>query len=108
MTWRLWTLGLHVEADGVKVVGFVLSKRIRWEDIDHFAVLPWGDYPYVGHIVRRDGGPPIPVKGLAAARAERFRPGVQKPIDELNRVLAGWREANTDKQHQPQDGSLPD
>jgi hypothetical protein len=107
-TWRSWTLGVHVEADGVKVVGLVLSKRIRWEDIDHFAVLPAGNYPYVGQIIRRDGGPPMPVLGLAAGRGERFRPGVQKPVDELNLVLAEVREANRDEHDEPQDGSLSD
>ena len=55
MSWRAWVAGIHVEADGVKVVGFLLSTRFRWDEIDHFAVLPLGGYPYVGHVVLRNG-----------------------------------------------------
>ena len=55
MSWRAWVVGIHVEAGGVKVVGFLLSKRFRWDEIDHFAVLPLGGYPHVGHVVLRNG-----------------------------------------------------
>ena len=40
---------------GIKVVGLFVLRRFRWDEIDHFAVLPLGGYPYVGHVVLRDG-----------------------------------------------------
>jgi hypothetical protein len=46
LTWRTWVVGIHVAADGVKVVGFLVSRRFRWDEVDHFAVLPLGGYPY--------------------------------------------------------------
>src|SRR5438874_1972812 len=55
VTWRIWVAGIHVETDGIKAVGFLLSRRFRWDEIDHFGVLPLGGYPYVGHVVLRDG-----------------------------------------------------
>jgi hypothetical protein len=95
MSWRAWTAGIHVEADGVKVVGFLLSRRFRWEEIDRFEVLPLGGYPYVGHVVLRDGrhvgtygiGAPVRPK----SKAEQFRLQVQRPVDELNQLLVDRR-----------------
>jgi hypothetical protein len=95
MSWRAWVAGIHVEADGVKVVGFLLSKRFRWEEIDHFAVLPLGGYPYVGHVVLRNGRQVgtygIGAPGRPKSKAQQFRLQVQRPIDELNQVLAERR-----------------
>jgi hypothetical protein len=48
MTWRVWVTGIRVEEDGIKVVGVLVSRRVAWRDIDHFAVLPLGNYPWVG------------------------------------------------------------
>jgi hypothetical protein len=95
MSWRAWTAGIHVEADGIKVVGFLLSRRFRWEEIDHFEVLPLGGYPYVGHVVLRDGRH-VGTYGIGAparpkSKAEQFRLHVQRPVDELNQVLADRR-----------------
>jgi hypothetical protein len=92
MSWRAWIAGIHIEADGVKVVGFLLSKRFRWEEVDHFEVLPLGRYPYVGHVVLRDGRH-VGTYGIGAparpkSKAEQFRLQVQRPVDELNQVLA--------------------
>jgi len=46
MTWRMLLIGLRVEEDGVKVVGFALSRRFAWADIGRFEVLPMGRYPF--------------------------------------------------------------
>lgn len=95
MAWRAWAAGIHVTADGIKVVGFLLSRRFRWEEIDHFAVMPLGGYPYVGHVVLRDGRHVgtygIGAPGRPKAKAEQFRRQVQRPVDELNQILAGAR-----------------
>lgn len=98
MSWRIWVTGIHVEAGGIKVVGFLLSRRFRWDEIDHFAVLPLGGYPYVGHVVLRDGRKVgtygIGAPGRPKSKAEQFRLQVQGPVDELNQVLVerrrGW------------------
>jgi hypothetical protein len=95
IAWRAWVTGIHVEADGVKVVGFLLSRRFRWEEIDHFAVLPLGGYPYVGHVVLHDGRQVgtygIGAPGRPKSKAEQFRLRVQRPVDELNQLLAEQR-----------------
>jgi hypothetical protein len=92
MTWRTSVMGIYVEADEIKVVGFCLSRRFRWDEVDHFAVLPLGGYPYVGHVVLRDGRKVgtygIGAPGRPKSRAEHFRHQVQQPVDELNQVLA--------------------
>lgn len=92
MTWRIWVTGIHVEASGIKVVGFLLSRRFSWQEIDHFAVLPLGGYPYVGHVVLRSGRQVgtygIGAPGRPQSKAEQFRRQVQGPVDELNQLLA--------------------
>lgn len=94
MTWRVWNAGIHVESDGVKIVTVFLSRRVRWQDIDHFAVMPFGRYPYVGHVVLLDGRK-LGTFGLATSsrRTEANRLRVQWPIDQLNRILAEQRPA---------------
>ncbi len=88
--WRMWIGGIHIEKDGIRVAGLFMSKRVLWAEIDHFAVLPLGQYPYVGHVVLRDGHQ-IPCIALAAAgrpATERRRLQVQAPVDQLNEILA--------------------
>lgn len=99
VTWRAWRLGVHVEHDGVKIVNFVVSKRVAWGDIDHFELRPWGNYPYRGYVILDGGHEPIPLVGIGAPRPknERHRRQAQAPIDRLNNALAGWREAYTDR-----------
>lgn len=94
MTWRAWILGVYVEQDGVKIVQYVTTKRVAWEDIDHFAVLPAGNYPFAGQIVIRGRSRPLVIAGMGAAarpNPDAKRLQVQKPIDELNAILAEWR-----------------
>lgn len=94
--WRAWVAGIHVEADGVRVVGILGSRRFAWEKIDHFAVGPFAGYQYVGHVVLRDGRD-IGCLAIAAAtrpHGERHRLEVQRPIDQLNAILAAWRSSS--------------
>ena len=92
ISWRIWVVGIRVDANGIKVVGFFLSRRFRWVEIDHFAVLPLGGYPYVGHVVLRDGRKVgaygIDSPGRPKSKAEQFRLQVERPVDDLNQVLA--------------------
>lgn len=91
LTWRTWVVGIHVTADGVQVVGFLVSRRFRWDEVDHFAVLPLGGYPYVGHVVLHDGRKigtyGIGAPGRPKSKAVQFRRQVQQPVDELNQLL---------------------
>jgi hypothetical protein len=96
VTWRAWRLGVYVEPGGVRLVQYVTTKRLAWEDIDYFAVMPSGSYPFIGHVVLRTGQRPIPIAGMGAAarpNPEGKRLQVQRPVDELNQVLAEWRQA---------------
>ena len=92
-TWRAWRLGVHVDESGVTVSGVLYSRRVAWSDIDHFAVMPSGSYPYVGHIVRSDAGRPVAIMSMSAPRgkSDAHRLEVERPVDELNGLLAAWR-----------------
>ncbi len=94
----LWRTGLYVYADGVKVRGIVFSKYVPWSDIERFEVRAAGNWPFVGFIVRHGGRRPISIAALSTpgwpkSRFETFRARVQGPVDELNQLLAQWRES---------------
>ena len=55
LAWRMSMVGIQVGDGGVTVATLFLSRRVLWSDIDHFAVLPLGQFPYVGYVVMRDG-----------------------------------------------------
>jgi Bacterial PH domain len=95
--WRMSRLGAHVDDAGVKVVGFLTSRRIAWPDIDHFEVSPAGRYPYVGQVVRTSGRPSVTIMGISTPRGktEKHRLEAQAPIDGLNDELANWRARHT-------------
>lgn len=93
LTWWLGRLGIRIEPDGVRVMGLVGSRSVRWEEIDRFVVAPAAGYPFIGHVLLRNGTD-LWTFGLSAAgrpRAERRRLQVERPIEELNRALANWR-----------------
>jgi hypothetical protein len=92
-TWRQWNLGAHIDSVGVKIVGYLVSRRVPWGDIDHFEVRPWNGYPCVGHLVGRNGRA-IQIVGISASK--RHRPVAEAPIYELDQVLAEWRSAHAD------------
>ena len=87
MSWRMWNVGIQVGAQEVRVVTFFLTRRVPWSEIDRFAVMPLGRYPYVGYVIRR-GGRKFPAFGLSTSSRARDGASVQRPIDELNTVLA--------------------
>jgi hypothetical protein len=92
MAWRMWHTGIQVRTEGVRVVTLLLSRRVAWEDIDHFAVLPLGRYPYVGFVVLRSGRK-FGTFGLSTSTwaGEQGRANIQRPVDALNKALADWR-----------------
>jgi hypothetical protein len=90
-TWRAWQRGVHLGKGGVTVVGLLATKRIPWTDIERFALMPAGRYPNVGHVVRSNGRPAVPVLAILASRD---RPeDAQRTIDTLNDELAKHRVA---------------
>jgi hypothetical protein len=91
--WRMWIAGIRTEHRGIRVVTFLGTRRVAWDDIDHFAVLPLGQFPWVGHVVLRDGSrlSCLAIAAPARPKSERRRLQVQRPIDELNEVLEDWR-----------------
>ena len=96
LTWWLWRLGIRIEPDGVRVIGLAGSRSVRWEHIDRFVVAPAAGYPFIGHVLLRNGGD-LWTFGLSAAgwpRTEGRRLQVERPIGELNRALAEWRAAH--------------
>jgi hypothetical protein len=94
LAWRLWMAGIRVGSDGVKVVTVFLSRRVSWDEVDRFAVLPLGRFPYVGYVVLRDGRK-FGTFGLSTSsrQTEANRLRVQRSVDDLNQVLAERREA---------------
>ena len=92
-TWPAWLMGVRVDDSGVKVTGYLLTKRIPWPDVERFAVMPAGNYPYVGHVIRTNGRRPVVIMGISTGRgkSEKHRLEAQKPIDQLNAALADWR-----------------
>jgi hypothetical protein len=98
-TWRVWRLGVHIEAGGIRVVGSLFSRKVAWKDIDHFEVRPWLRYPYQGHVVLRGGRAPIPILAISAGgrKNELHLRQVQEPIDRLNEALADWRDDHATK-----------
>ncbi len=96
--WRQWNLGVHLEVGGVRVVGFWRSVAVPWESIDRFDVSPHGRYPFAGYVILNSGRQPILIMAIGSAarpksRLEHFRRQVQRPVDELNQVLAERRES---------------
>jgi hypothetical protein len=93
LAWRMSMVGIQVGDGGVRVVTLFLARRALWNDIDHFAVLPLGRFPYVGYVVMRDGRK-FGTFGLSTSsrKTDQNRLQIQRPIDELNRVLANRRD----------------
>jgi hypothetical protein len=93
LAWRMSMVGIQVGDGSVRVATLLLSRRVLWSDIDHFAVLPLGRFPYVGYVVLRDGRK-FGTFGLSTSscKTDQNRRQIQRPIDELNRVLANRRD----------------
>jgi hypothetical protein len=86
---RMVFVGIRPRANSVVVATFFGSRSVKWEDIDHFAVMPLGRYPYVGTVVCRTGRK-LQTFGLSTSAwqgGEKSRTRIERPIDELNKVL---------------------
>lgn len=85
-------VGIRVGSEGVKIATLFLTKSVTWPQVDHFAVLPIGRYPYVGHVVLRDGRK-LGTFGLATSvrKSERNRLQIQRQVDQLTKILADER-----------------
>jgi hypothetical protein len=99
LTVRMTQLGVHVSNTGIKVVNYVRSAEISWADVAGFDVRQYGQWRYVGHVLRHSSGRAVPILAMAGTGAirgqsERGRERVQKPIDELNRLLERQRHAS--------------
>jgi hypothetical protein len=89
----VFRIGVRVDDAGVRVVNMLTTKRFRWDEIARFELAPAGVYPYAGHVILNSGRN-VPISAITVPRfsTERFKPGAQKPIDELNALLAAARE----------------
>lgn len=90
LAWRCWKLGIRTARDGVQIVGFFASRRVSWIQVERFAVEPLGSYPFVAHVVLRNGDH-LPCLGLSSAarpNPDKKRLLVQEPVDKLNQLLA--------------------
>lgn len=92
MASRMWHVGIQLRPESVRIVTFYMSRRVAWGEIDHFAVLPLGRYPFVGFVVLR-GGRKYGTFGLSTSSwaGDRGQAKIQLAIDELNAALADWR-----------------
>jgi hypothetical protein len=93
-TWRAWEWGIHLEADRVTIHGFLRADRFGSDEVDHFAVLPLGPYPYAAHVVLQDGrtfGSYAICAGSPRSKADRVRQPVQDQVDALNYALSEQR-----------------
>ncbi len=86
VTWRALICGVHIDPGGIKVVGFFVTRRLPWADIERFAVLPRGSYPWIAHVIVKGRHRPLPITGIGAGRGEKRRPQVQRRVDELNEL----------------------
>jgi hypothetical protein len=94
---RMSIVGIQVHATGVTVATAFYSRSVAWDEIDHFAVLPVGRFPYVGSVVLRDGRR-LSTFGLStsARKSETNRVRVQQAIDELNHTLGERAQSRPD------------
>lgn len=104
LTWRFWIWGVHIEPNGPKVCGLVVTRHVAWADVDRFAVLPAGRYPYVGQLIRKGHQPPIVILAISSSggETEGARGRAQGPVDQLNEILTEWRQA-----HGPREATTP-
>jgi hypothetical protein len=93
---RMSLVGIRAGTDSVTVATLFSSRKVPWSNVDHFAVMPLGRYPYVGYVVLRDGRK-FGTFGLStnAGESETKRLHVQRPVDELNQMLASRQERPT-------------
>ena len=96
--WRIAGWGIKASSTGIKVGWLIGSRTVSWGEIDSFTVLPSGSYPWVGHVVLRDGRK-LACLGVSSAgrpRTDARRLQVQGPVDALNELLRQRRGASAE------------
>lgn len=87
LCWRIRTMGVHMGLTEIKVVGVVSTKIVPRTDVERFEVAPLGQYPQAAWLVKADGSK-LPIIAIAVrGKGEEYRQRVQRPVDELNRLL---------------------
>jgi hypothetical protein len=96
LAWRIWHWGIRVRADGVQVVTLLVTRTVRWDEIEKFYVGKFSSYPFAAYVLLRDGRKLVSA-GISTSQpgTEGHRRQVQGPVDELNAMLADWREARS-------------
>jgi len=92
MMWRGYNLEVHIRSDGVKVQHWIGSHTLSWDEIDRFDVSPFEKYPYVGHVILKNGKEVISL-GLSTPHKKNAS-YVQVPVAELNALLDERRHAH--------------
>ncbi len=91
-TWRAWRAEVRVDDTGLRIGGYMFERRVAWSEIERFTVAPFGNNPYVGHIICTDGRPPIPLVGITGGpRTDKGRHAADPIIARLNQALGEWR-----------------
>jgi hypothetical protein len=86
LAWRIFSAGVYLDTDAVKVVGFIRSWRVAWPDVERFDLRREGRRN-VAVLVRTREHLPVPILALSGGS------GVQRWVDELNERLTEWRSA---------------
>jgi hypothetical protein len=91
--WRTATAGVGADEDGVIVRNVIRSRRIRWDQIAKFSVVPYGPYS-MGYVELRNGQK-LRAWGIQGRIRGLFPNSTwaTTPIDELNEILAEHRNA---------------
>jgi hypothetical protein len=93
LAYRAWLFGVRVRDDGIVIGAFLSSRKVSWSEIERFTCEPSGPYPFVGRLIRSDGGRPLIMSGIDAGRrpTKKSRIDAQATIDLLNAELARHR-----------------
>lgn len=92
---RAWQLGVRVSGRGVTVVSWLRSWQVGWSEIQRFETRGGSFYAAVAVLIRHDART-IPIVALslsrlAAGSPDRVTEQVERPVGELNRLLAQRR-----------------
>lgn len=85
---RMLLLGVWREAGGVVIVSYLRTRRVEWEEIDHFERRPGVNFPFVGVLVFRGHRAPLPIVALTTNK--RSTPENQRKVDGAVELLNQW------------------
>ncbi len=85
---RALLVGVCIRDEGVRIRGVLLTRTLKWSEIESFSFGPLGIFPAVG-IVHVKAGRPVPITAIAVGRvATRVaRRQAEELIAELNDAL---------------------